>query len=212
VDNSQGAVSSVEDGEVEPEKKRRLPRGCGCWIAVAIVLLLVGGGAATVGGMTILREKSPLPLEPEITDIGKRLLMIPAEYADMRVPNGYADPKTKQYLTYRDPKTKQPTAAVMDRAKKLFLDGDNGWVGCALCHGPNGIADSNFGIAMYPPANDLTAALTQGKSDGQLYWLISHGVNLTGMPAWNKQYGGPYEDSDIWSLVLYVRSLPHPTK
>ncbi len=65
---------------------------------------------------------------------------------------------------------------------------------------------------MYPPANNLKEDRTKSKSDGQLYWIIAHGLNLTGMPGWSQEYGkpdnaGPYTQDEIWSLVLYVRQI-----
>ena len=61
---------------------------------------------------------------------------------------------------------------------------------------------------MYPNAADLTASRTQTKTDGMLFWEIAHGVNLTGMPGFGKDYpGGYHTDAEIWDLVAYVRSI-----
>jgi mono/diheme cytochrome c family protein len=41
-----------------------------------------------------------------------------------------------------------------------------------------------------------------------LFWEIAHGVNLTGMPGFGKDYPpGAHPDDEIWDLVAYVRSL-----
>ena len=60
---------------------------------------------------------------------------------------------------------------------------------------------------MYPRAADLASSRTQTKSDGQLYWLIAHGVNLTGMPAFGTDFGGSMTEDELWSLVAYVREI-----
>jgi mono/diheme cytochrome c family protein len=60
---------------------------------------------------------------------------------------------------------------------------------------------------LFPPAANLTADRSRTKSDGQLFWLIAHGVNYTGMPAFGKDFGGGNSDDDIWKLVAYIRSL-----
>lgn len=190
-----GDTDNVE-GEKDEKGEKKGGRGCGCWIVLLLVILAGAGGGAYVGGTTLLRTEKPLPLEPEITDLLKRVIMIPGEFADMRMP-----------IT--------TTSAL---GKTLFVEGDykNRLAqSCAICHG-SGIGDTQLGASMYPPANDLTKQPTQSKSDGQLFWLIAHGLNLTGMPAWgqkyvvNPRYG--YTDEEIWSLVKYVRELPELTK
>ena len=44
-------------------------------------------------------------------------------------------------------------------------------------------------------------------ADGELFYIISNGVRLTGMPAWEE------EDSpeEIWDLVSFIRRLPQRT-
>ncbi|HKP52284.1 MAG TPA: cytochrome c [Chloroflexia bacterium] len=188
-------VEKVDTDEKEKDEKdgKKGGRGCGCWIALILFLLAGGGATAYVGGTTLLRTEKPLPLEEQVTDLAKRWIMIPGEFADMRMPD-------------------RPGITV-ETGRTLFIDGDFGGrqtVGCALCHGPSGMGDSRLGAAMYPAANDLTAQGTQSKSDGQLFWLIAHGLNLTGMPAWGNSYTQPapgYTDDELWSLVKYIRSI-----
>jgi mono/diheme cytochrome c family protein len=74
---------------------------------------------------------------------------------------------------------------------------------CAVCHGANGDGNGAFGQSIYPPATDLRADDTRGKSDAQLFWIIKNGLSFAGMPA----FGSQYSDQDIWSLVSYTRSL-----
>ncbi len=75
---------------------------------------------------------------------------------------------------------------------------------CAVCHGNDGKATTATGSNTYPPAADLTAARTQGKADGMLYWIIENGLPHTAMPGWKKVL----KDEEIWGLVSYVRQLP----
>ncbi len=75
---------------------------------------------------------------------------------------------------------------------------------CAVCHGNDGKAGTATGSNTYPPAADLTAARTQGKADGVLYWIIQNGLPHTAMPGWKKVL----KDEEIWGLVAYVRQLP----
>ncbi len=76
---------------------------------------------------------------------------------------------------------------------------------CAVCHGEGGKGDGTFGTHMYPRAADLTAARTQSKSDGALFWLVQNGIPHTGMPGWKDVI----PDEGIWQLVRYLRQLPN---
>jgi mono/diheme cytochrome c family protein len=39
------------------------------------------------------------------------------------------------------------------------------------------------------------------------FWIIKHGVKLTGMPAW----GVTHDDELLWNVVAFVRKLPELT-
>lgn len=75
---------------------------------------------------------------------------------------------------------------------------------CAMCHGSDGHARTNLGLAMYPPAMDLTSPHVQHWTDAELFWIIQNGVRLTGMPAWKSTIS----ETDTWKLVNFIRVLP----
>ena len=76
---------------------------------------------------------------------------------------------------------------------------------CASCHANDGSGNTDMGRSLYPPAPDMRQAETQGRSDGELFFIIENGVRLSGMPAW----GGPGRDErDSWKLVHFIRHLP----
>lgn len=169
-------------GSVDTEDTKKQRGGCGCWIMVLIVLV---GGAALSGwfmGMIITREEKPLPGEVAITDLGLRYVAVPGDFTNLRNPSI------------------NDTAAA-GRGRELF------GVECAICHGPVGKGDGVYGATMYPPAIDLTSTRAQSKTDGQLYWFLAHGINLSGMPAFGKDYGGPHNEQELWDLIAYVRTL-----
>ena len=56
---------------------------------------------------------------------------------------------------------------------------------------------------MYPKPPDMRLPDTQDLSDGELFWIIEHGVRFTGMPA----FSSPNDADDNWKLVLFVRHL-----
>lgn len=80
---------------------------------------------------------------------------------------------------------------------------------CASCHANDGSGDTDIGRNLYPPAPDMRLAATQELSDGELFYIIEHGVRFTGMPAW-RTGTGEGEDSS-WHLVHFLRRLPSLT-
>lgn len=76
---------------------------------------------------------------------------------------------------------------------------------CMVCHGLDG---QNTGVPfagrMSPPVPDLTSPAVQAYSDGQLKWVIDHGIFPSGMPASK----GTLNDDEIWQIVVYLRHLP----
>jgi mono/diheme cytochrome c family protein len=79
---------------------------------------------------------------------------------------------------------------------------------CAVCHGATGDGRGSFGAALYPPATNLQIQATQGKTDAELFWIVKNGLSFLGMPA----YADRYDDTDIWSLVAYMRTLAEDTR
>jgi mono/diheme cytochrome c family protein len=74
---------------------------------------------------------------------------------------------------------------------------------CASCHGLDGRRPTEMGRAMYPRASDLGSAEVQQWSDEELFWIIQHGVRLTGMPGFGKALSA----EEIWPRVDYIRTL-----
>lgn len=76
---------------------------------------------------------------------------------------------------------------------------------CAACHG---LDAQNTGVPfanrMSPPVPPLSGKSTQAYSDGQLKWIVDFGLSPSGMPASK----GILNDTEIWSIVVYMRHLP----
>jgi mono/diheme cytochrome c family protein len=75
---------------------------------------------------------------------------------------------------------------------------------CATCHGNDGSGNSEMGPNLYPKTPDLRLAQTQDLTDGEIYYIITNGVRMTGMPGW----GPSHSAEDTWKLVLFIRHLP----
>lgn len=79
---------------------------------------------------------------------------------------------------------------------------------CASCHGNDGRGDTTLGRNLHPRSPDMTLAETQSLSDGELFYIIEHGVRMTGMPGWG---GSEATANDSWALVHFIRHLPELT-
>lgn len=104
--------------------------------------------------------------------------------------------------------------AVRRRAAEIevpALGGDqmteNGFRGyremCASCHTPPGKSASPVAKGLNPPPPDLADA-AETRSPAEMFWVIKHGIQMTGMPAW----GPTHSDQEIWELVAFLRTLP----
>lgn len=77
---------------------------------------------------------------------------------------------------------------------------------CAVCHANNGSGDTDFGRGMWPKPPDLRRETTQKLSDGELFYIIEHGIRFSGMPGFGNGTG--YGEKASWHLVHFVRHLP----
>ena len=77
---------------------------------------------------------------------------------------------------------------------------------CAVCHANDGSGDTDMGRGLYPKAPDMRRAPTQQLSDGELFYVIEHGIRFTGMPGWGNGTNAGEESS--WRLVRFIRHLP----
>ena len=80
---------------------------------------------------------------------------------------------------------------------------------CAACHANDGSGESDFGRGMYPPPPDMRREETQRLTDGELFYIIEHGIRFTGMPAFGTGHAEDAEES--WQLVHFIRHLPRLT-
>jgi mono/diheme cytochrome c family protein len=77
---------------------------------------------------------------------------------------------------------------------------------CSVCHLAPGMKRTEMSRGLYPRApelrrkTDLTAA--------EQFWIVKHGVKMTGMPAW----GVTHSDELLWDVVALLRKLPELTK
>lgn len=84
---------------------------------------------------------------------------------------------------------------------------------CAGCHLGPGTQDTEIRQGLYPQPPNLAqpAGHAGGHDHSNLevsarrqFWIIKHGIKMTGMPAW----GATHDDEAIWGLVAFLQKLP----
>jgi len=76
---------------------------------------------------------------------------------------------------------------------------------CTSCHLAPGMEENEMRPGLYPapPRFERFAAL----SAAEQFWVIKHGVKMSGMPAW----GRTHSDAEIWNMVAFLQKLPGMT-
>jgi mono/diheme cytochrome c family protein len=150
---------------------------------VALVLLCAIAVIAFVKTTGLTAQATPGPVE---TAVARRLRAwaVPGEYRDL------ANPVLRNEESIRN-------------GMAHFADH------CAVCHANDGSGDTEMGRGLFPRSPDMRESATQSLSDGELFYIIEHGVRFTGMPAWGT---GTIEGEEAsWHLVNFVRHLPNLT-
>ena len=84
---------------------------------------------------------------------------------------------------------------------------------CSSCHLGPGAQDTEIRRGLYPqPPNLAQPAGHAGGHDHsdmevsakRQFWIVKHGIKMTGMPAW----GTTHDDEAIWGLVAFLQKLP----
>jgi ketosteroid isomerase-like protein/mono/diheme cytochrome c family protein len=74
---------------------------------------------------------------------------------------------------------------------------------CTACHLAPGMRDTELRKGLYPMPPDL-AVHGAHRSPAEQFWIIKHGLKMSGMPAW----GLTHDDQRIWSMVAFLQKLP----
>jgi len=94
------------------------------------------------------------------------------------------------------------TPAGLDDLAKVVIGVEHYAAHCAVCHGAPGVPKGDIAHGLYPPPPDLarTAPLY---TPAELFWIVKHGIKMTGMPAW-----ADHSDEEIWATVGFLEKLP----
>ena len=73
---------------------------------------------------------------------------------------------------------------------------------CVACHGAPGVRPAELANGLYPRPPNLKA-VAASESPAELFWVIKHGIKMSGMPAWSEQ-----SDDALWAMVGFIQKLP----
>ncbi len=73
---------------------------------------------------------------------------------------------------------------------------------CQPCHGAPGVAPDQIGLGINPKPPQLVTS-TADWSAPQIYWIVSHGLKMSGMPA----FAPRLSDMDRWGIVAFLERL-----
>jgi hypothetical protein len=77
---------------------------------------------------------------------------------------------------------------------------------CAVCHGAPGVSQGDIAQGLYPRPPNLAAAASR-YTPGEVFWILKHGIKMSGMPAW-----GDHGDDELWATVAFLQKLPGMTE
>ena len=73
---------------------------------------------------------------------------------------------------------------------------------CAVCHGAPGVPKGDIAKGLNPQPPDLARASTHYTAP-ELFWILKHGIKMTGMPAWSD-----HGDAELWATSAFLQKLP----
>ena len=74
---------------------------------------------------------------------------------------------------------------------------------CTGCHLAPGMKNTEIRAGLYPQPPNLVEHGAH-RSAAESFWIIKHGLKMTGMPAW----GVTHDDRSIWGMVAFLQKLP----
>ncbi|MGE0644490.1 MAG: cytochrome c [Nitrospira sp.] len=74
---------------------------------------------------------------------------------------------------------------------------------CVVCHAAPGVKDSVIRKGLNPEPPKLTEDQVQRRPDGELFWIIKHGIKMSGMPA----FGPTHTEKELWEVAAFLRRV-----
>jgi thiosulfate dehydrogenase len=152
-------------------------RGFFFGVVTTLAVLVVGGYLCVRAGCYSLAVNAPmLPFEEQVADMALEASMGNAAQVKNPLPFSYANMLTGARL-YRE--------------------------NCAGCHGAPGKDNSMLAKAMFPhpPQFFTREEMMTGDPEGELHWVVRHGIRLSGMPSFDKLL----TEMERWQVTMLVK-------
>ncbi|HEY5258380.1 MAG TPA: cytochrome c [Candidatus Baltobacteraceae bacterium] len=78
---------------------------------------------------------------------------------------------------------------------------------CATCHGDSSGHPTPIGFGLYQHAPSLGRRGITDDPEGDTYWMVTHGVRLTGMPSFSKTL----DDTQRWQIATFLKHFDELT-
>lgn len=75
---------------------------------------------------------------------------------------------------------------------------------CSGCHLAPGYDSNETREGLYPKPPKLYQGHGHIMSPAKTFWVIKHGIEMSGMPAWGKSHS----DEELWAITAFVMQLP----
>lgn len=100
-------------------------------------------------------------------------------------------------------RAKDIEAVLLDDPKRIAAGAIEYAEMCVSCHAAPGITEeSEIRQGLYPKPPNL--AKLGVRDPREAFWVIKHGVKMSGMPAW----GPTHNDETIWNMVAFIKQMP----
>ena len=128
---------------------------------------------------------------------------VAATSTDSRVMHWLLETTREQSIERRAEDVIVPAEATLTNPQTLRVGFEHYNEMCIVCHGAPGInpGEARAGLNPRPP---LLVKTAKAISTQEMFWIIKHGIKMTGMPAW----GPTHSDDKIWAMVAFVKTLP----
>jgi hypothetical protein len=151
-------------------------------LLIAVAILALGAGVTIYAGVYDVAATTPhWPATGWVLEAA-RIRSIKAHATGIASPPGFHDPD------------------------KITIGAGHFAAHCAVCHGAPGVPRGDIARGLSPPPSDLAVA-TKSYSASELFWILKHGIKMTGMPAWSD-----HSDEQLWATVAFVQKLPGLTQ
>jgi mono/diheme cytochrome c family protein len=146
-------------------------------LLIAALLVVFGAGAVIYAGFYDVAATSPhWRMTSWLFEVA-RIRSIKAQVAGISAPPGLDDPA------------------------EVLIGVAHYAAHCAVCHGAPGVPKGDIARGLYPPPPDL-AKTARLYTPAELFWIVKHGIKMTGMPAWSD-----HSDDELWATVGFLEKL-----